>query len=64
MVLSASNASYTVVVREVGWADALCGFDIEDQVFGARKALSGVGIPVGVGGTGKTLTVGEKRCWE
>ena len=62
MVLSASNAPDTVVVREFGWADAPTIFNVVDQVFGARKALSGIGIPVSIDGAGKTLTVGEKRC--
>ena len=61
MVLSASNASDTVVVGEVSWADTFCGVDVVDQVFWARKALSRVGIPVGVGGTSNTVSVGEKR---
>ena len=61
---STGNASDTVVVREVSWADTSANFIVVDQVFWARKALSRIGIPVGVNGAGKALTVGEKRCWE
>ena len=61
MVLSASNAFNAVVVGEVSWANTLCSVDVVDQVFWARKALSGVGIPVGVGGTSKALSVLVER---
>ena len=61
MVLSASNASDAVVVREVSWADALCGVNVVDQVFWARQALSGVGIPVSVNGAGNTVSILVER---
>ena len=61
LILETSNASHTVVVGESSGADTFARVQVIDEVLRAREALSGVGIPVGVGGTSKALSVLEER---
>ena len=61
LLIKASNTSISIVVRETGWASALLGVRIKNEVAWAREALEVYIIPMGASGAGKALAVLEKR---